>query len=72
MGNCFHKDTEWMRINPDDKITVEELIDLDHPLKNAPYKLIFSDILFCLPFRSNSKSVIKYRYDIEEKLAKNG
>ena len=46
MGNKFHKDTAWMKIQEVDLNVVDELLELEHPLKKVPLKLIFSDLIY--------------------------
>ena len=47
MSYCFHKDTEWMNLDPGEKLAVDEIVKQEQPLKEAPCSHIFSDYIFC-------------------------
>lgn len=45
---CIRKDRRWMGIKPSDLKVIDELVLLEHPLKNSPMKLIYSDFMYRL------------------------
>ena len=45
---CFHDadDRDWMKIDPGDLTVIDDLVELEHPLKKVPRELIYSDLVY--------------------------
>ena len=60
---------EWMGLIESDKLLVNELHKLEHPLKKSSYELIFSDIFYYLTCKKKEyNNLAEYRRELEKQL----
>ena len=45
---CVHdpNDRDWMKIESGDLAVIDNLVELEHPLKKVPRELIYSDLVY--------------------------
>lgn len=52
--------------------TIDKLVVSEHPLKQTPLKLVFSDLVYFLSCKNKKMSMQAYRREIEEDLLAQG